>query len=125
VLYFWGPNCAPCLGKEVPALMAFYAAHAAQRDRFEILAFCCDFSETLPDIAALERHLEDVKKAVWGGKDLPFPVLLDNTFQTYERFGLEGKGVSNTLLIDPEVRLVEGDLKTLEEKLAHLDESSR
>ncbi len=97
--------------------MAFYEAHKTRRDRFEILAFCCDFSETIPDIAALDRHLGAVKKAVWGGKDLPFPVLLDNTFQTYERFGLEGSGVSNTLLIDPEGKLVEGDLKTLAKKL--------
>ena len=119
VLYFWGPNCPPCLGKELPELMAFYEAHKARRDRFEILAFCCDFSETLQDIPALERHLAHVKKAVWGGKDLPFPVLLDNTFRTYERFGLEGNGVSNTLLIDPEGKLVEGDLKTLERKLEH------
>ena len=119
ILYFWGPNCPPCLGKELPELMAFYEAHKARRDRFEILAFCCDFGETLQDIPALERHLAHVKKAVWGGKDLPFPVLLDNTFQTYERFGLEGNGVSNTLLIDPEGKLVEGDLKTLERKLEH------
>jgi peroxiredoxin len=125
VLYFWGPDCVPCLGKGLPELMAFYEAHKAQRDRFEILAFCCDFSETLPDIAALERQLSHVKKAVWGGKDLPFPVLLDNTFQTYERFGLEGNGVSATLLIDPEGKLVEGDLKALEKKLDHLDKNSR
>ncbi len=113
VLYFWSPNCAPCLGKQLPELMAFHEHHKAQADRFEILAFCCDFSETLRDIRGLERQLEPVKKAVWGGKDLPFPVLLDNTFQTYERFGLEGNGVSNLLLIDPQGRLIEGDLKTL------------
>jgi hypothetical protein len=112
VLYFWGPNCPPCLGKDLPELMAFYEAHKAQRDKFEILAFCCDFGETLQSIAELDRLLEPVKKAVWGGKDLPFPVLLDNTFQTYERFGLEGSGVSRTLLIDPEGKLVEGDLKS-------------
>lgn len=117
VLYFWGPNCAPCLGKQLPELMAFHEAHKAQRDRFEILAFCCDFGETIHDIPALDRHLAHVKKAVWGGKDLPFPVLLDDTFRTYERFGLEGNGVSNLLLIDPEGKLVEGDLKTLAEKL--------
>jgi peroxiredoxin len=125
VLYFWGPNCSPCLGKQLPELMAFYEAHKAQRDRFEILAFCCDFSETLPDIAALERHLRHVKKAVWGGRDLPFPVLLDNSFQTYERFGLEGNGISNILLIDPDGKLVEGSLKDLEEKLDRIDKSSR
>jgi len=119
VLYFWGPDCAPCLGKQLPELMVFYEAHQHQRDRFEILAFCCDFSETIPDIAGLERKLEPVRKSVWGGKALPFPVLLDNTWETFERFGLEGNGVSNLLLIDPEGKLVEGDLKALEKVLDH------
>ena len=93
--------------------MAFYEAHHSQRDRFEVLAFCIDFSGTLKTIRELENHLEPVKKNVWGGKDLPFPVLLDNTFQTYERLGLEGSAVSNLLLINPEGKLVEGDLQTL------------
>ena len=117
VLYFWGPNCSPCLGKELPELMAFCEAHEARRDRFEILAFCCDFGETIHDIPTLEKHLAAVKKAVWGGKDLPFPVLLDDTFRTYERFGLEGNGVSNLLLIDPDGRLVEGGLDKLAAEL--------
>jgi peroxiredoxin len=125
VLYFWGPNCPPCLGKELPELMAFYEAYKAQRDRFEILAFCCDFGETLRSIAELERHLELVKKSVWGGKDLPFPVLLDNTFQTYERFGLEGSGVSTTLLIDPDGKLVQGDLKSLGKRLDQPERAPR
>jgi hypothetical protein len=56
---------------------------------------------------------------------LPFPVLLDNTFQTTELYGLFGSGVSNLLLIDPEGKLVEGDLKTLAEKLGYLDRPSR
>jgi peroxiredoxin len=119
VLYFWSPNCAPCLGKQLPELMVFHDAHKTQHHRYEILAFCCDFSETLKDIRDLERQLEPVKKAVWAGRDLPFPVLLDNTFRTYERFGLEGTGVSNLLLIDPDGKLVEGDLKALSEKLGH------
>ncbi len=115
--YIWSPGCAPCLGRELPELAAFYDKHKDQRDRFEILAFCCDFSERLADIPTLDKELVPVKKAVWGGKDLPFPVLLDNTFQTYERLGLEGSGVSNYLLINPEGKLVEGGLKGLEEAL--------
>ena len=77
VLYFWGPDCPPCLSRELPELMAFYDKHGVQRDRFEILAFCVDVSETLANIPALEKHLADVKRVLWSGKDLPFPVLLD------------------------------------------------
>jgi hypothetical protein len=125
ILYIWAPNCAPCLGKGLPELMAFYEAHHSQRDRFEVLAFCVDFGGTLKTIRELENHLESVKKNVWGGKDLPFPVLLDNTFQTYERLGLEGSAVSNLLLINPEGKLVEGDLKTLERELSSSRNGSR
>ena len=84
-----------------------------------------DFSGTVKTIRELENHLEPVKKNVWGGKDLPFPVLLDNTFQTYERLGLEGSAVSNVLLINPEGKLVEGDLKTLERELSSSGKGSR
>ncbi len=117
VLYFWSPTCKPCLEKQLPELMTFFDAHKPALNRYTILAFCCDFSETLKDITELKRQLEPVKKAVWGGRDLPFPVLLDSTFQTYERYGLEGSGVSTLLLIDPEGKLVEGDLRTFAEKL--------
>ena len=118
VFYLWTPFCAPCLGKELPELMAFYEAHRSQRDRFEILAFCIDFSGTVKTMRELENHLEPFKKNVWSGKDLPFPVLLDTTFQTYERLGLEGSTASNLLLINPEGKLVEGNLQTLERTLA-------
>jgi hypothetical protein len=114
LLYFWSPDCAPCLGKQLPELVAFYERRKTQRNRFEILAFCCDFSESLKTMDDLDRHLAAVKKNVWGGKELPFPVLLDNTFQTYERFGLVDKGVfTNFVLIDPDGNLVEGGLETL------------
>jgi peroxiredoxin len=126
MLYFWSPRCSPCLGKQLPELMAFYEAHKAQRDRFEVLAFCCDFEERLKNISELEKELAPVKKAVWGGRDLPFPVLMDNTFQTYEQFGLEGSGVSSSLLlIDPEGKLVEGDLKTLAANLERVGQNAR
>ncbi|WP_435021380.1 redoxin domain-containing protein [Tundrisphaera sp. TA3] len=113
VLYFWSPGCAPCLAKDLPELMAFHKAHAGQRERFEILAFCTDFDEKLKTVAELEAKLEPVRKAVWGGHSLPFPVLLDSTFQTYERFGLEGDDVPNYLLINPDGKLVEGGLDAL------------
>jgi hypothetical protein len=39
--------------------------------------------------------------------------------------GLEGSGVSNLLLIDPEGKLIEGDLKTLAGNLDRLGQNSR
>ena len=43
---------------------------------------------------------------------------IDTTFQTSERLGLEGSTASNLLLINPEGKLVEGNLQTLERTLA-------
>jgi hypothetical protein len=66
-------------------------------------------------MADVDRALEPIVKNVWGGKTLPFPILLDSTFQTWERFGLPGLGT--VILIDPEGRLTKGDEDVLAEKL--------
>lgn len=78
-----------------------------QGSRFDILTICIDEDGELKSIADLDRRLEPIVKHVWGGRPLPFPILLDNTFQTWERFGLPGLGT--VLLIDPEGNLVKGD----------------
>jgi hypothetical protein len=115
---FWGLSCRPCLSKGLPNLMRFYEEHAAQRDRFEILSICIDFGGELKSMADVDRALESIVKHVWGGKTLPFPVLLDHTFKTWERFGLPGLGT--VVLIDPEGKLMKGDEAVLAEKLKEL-----
>lgn len=120
LLYFWSPWCAPCLGKGLPNLVNFYETHKKHRDKFEIVAFCLNKDGDFNTLKDLDKELEAVIKSVWGGKPLPFPVLLDNTFQTSESYGLDRVGV--LLLIDPEGNLVKGDENTLAEKL---DSSTR
>jgi hypothetical protein len=115
LLYFWSTRCLPCLTGTMPDLSKFYEAHRAQRDKFEILAFCLDVEGELKNMADLDRILEPVVRHAWGGKPLPYPVLLDNTFRTAESFGIEGFG--EKLLIDPDGHLVEGDEKTLAAKI--------
>jgi hypothetical protein len=58
--------------------------------------------------------LQPVIKNVWG-KPLPFPVLLDPSFTTMERYGLPGFGA--LILIDPQGNLVKGDETVLAAKL--------
>lgn len=115
LLYFWGQDCLPCMTETLPELSKFYEEHRSQRDKFEVLTFCLDVEGELKSMAELDRFLEPVVRNVWGGKPLPFPVLLDNTFRTAESFGLEGFGVK--FLVDPQGNLVEGDEKVLSEKL--------
>ncbi len=112
---FWGMSCRPCVSKGLPKLMRFYEEHAAQRDRFEIISICIDIDGQLKSMADVDRALEPIVKNVWGGKTLPFPILLDPTFRTWERFGLTGLGT--VILIDPEGKLVKGDEDVLAKKL--------
>ena len=69
----------------------------------------------LKSMADLDRKMAPIVENVWLGKTLPFPVMLDDTGETFMRFGLEFFGPS--LLIDPAGHLVPGDEKTLAEKL--------
>ncbi len=92
--------------------MNFYETHAGQRDRFEIVSICSTEPE-IKSMADLDRELKPVVKAVWHGKQIPFPIVLDNTLQSNANFGL----TATKLLFNPEGRLVPGDEKTLAEKL--------
>ena len=112
---FWGLGCRPCLTRGLPKLMKFHEEHAAQRDRYEIISICIDYDGDLKSMADVDRALEPIVKHVWGGKTLPFPILLDPTFKTWERFGLPGLGT--VILIDPEGKLTKGDEDVLAEKL--------
>jgi hypothetical protein len=112
LVYFWGPWCNPCLGREIPALTKFYDVHAAERDRFEIVSICSTEPE-IKTLADLDRELKPVVKAIWHGKQIPFPIVLDNTLESNANFGQ----TASKLLFNPEGRLVPGDEKTLAEKL--------
>ena len=116
LIYFWGFGCVPCLKTGLPSLAKFYDEHAADRDRFEIVAFCLDdyLAGGPASIAAMDRQLEPVVKQVWGGRALPFPVVLDASFQSMEIFGISTFG---PLLVDPEGNLMNGDEGVLAEKL--------
>lgn len=117
LVYFFQPWCAPCLGKTLPELMAFYDTHEAQRDQFEIVSICID--PELVSIEKIEREWKNVIQNVWK-RPLPFPLVIDNTLETIENFGEGAQLGTGMLLIDPDGVLVEGDLKTLGEKLAQL-----
>lgn len=114
LVYFWNLGCGPCLAREIPELTKFYEEHAAQRDRFEIVGICNTEAE-LKTMADLDRELAPVVKAIWHGKQIPFPVVLDNTLQSVANFGQ----TASKLLFNPEGKLVPGDEKTLAEKLKH------
>jgi hypothetical protein len=90
-----------------------YETYAAQRHRFEILAFHDATSKTF---AELDPKLVDIKAKYWKGRDLPFPVLLDSTGETIKRYGINA--FPTTILINPEGLVVgEGDIRDVLKKL--------
>jgi alkyl hydroperoxide reductase subunit AhpC len=115
LLYFWGFDCAPCLRSGLPKMAKFYDDHADRRDRFEIVSICIDDDGRLKSMVDVDRKLEPIVKHIWGGKTLPFPIVLDASFQTLESFGVSTMGT--VLLIDPDGHLVRGDETVFAEKL--------
>ena len=102
-------------------MIDLYEAHKKDRDKFEILAF---HDGTVKDFAELDKKMERPRNRFWGGRELPFPILLDATGQTIKDWGV--RAFPTTLLIDPEGKLVgEAQEKELEEKLPPLPMSVR
>jgi hypothetical protein len=102
------------LSRDLPTLAKFYREHREQLDRFEILAICVDCDEKMKSIADVDRELDPIVKYVWDAKPLPFPILLDPSMATLERYGLPGY---ETILVNPDGKLVEGDETTLGKRL--------
>lgn len=97
----------------MPHLIDFYDDHQADRDQFEILAFHDSSAKTF---AELDPKLEPIIRNVWGGRPLPFPILLDSSGRTVEAYGV--RAFPTMLLIDPEGKLVgEASEEVLEKKL--------
>ena len=101
---FWGYWCGPCV-QQLAGMIDFYEEHAEHRDQFEILAL---HDGTVKDFDEMDAKLEETKNSLWGGRDLPFPVLLDapkgDHGVTTETFGI--RSFPTTILIDPEGKLV-------------------
>ena len=113
---FWGLNCAPCLKKHIPELIKFYDDYESSRDQFEVVSVCVAFNGGPQTLNELDEKLKPIVQNVWDNKTIPFPIVLDTTFKSWENFGIPGLGTA--VLIDPDGNLYEGDLETLREILS-------
>ncbi len=70
---FWGYWCGPC----VHAMPILIALHERFKDNgLAIIGVHCDMDGEVSTSAMLDERIAPLKKNVWGGKDLPFPVAL-------------------------------------------------
>jgi len=104
LLEFWAVWCSPCVYRGLPELTAFYEEHAADRDRFEILAICNTSKEEAHTIEEFDALVAPLVEDVWAGKQLPFPVLIDGEGKTSGVYGIQRWPTA--LLIDPDGNLV-------------------
>ena len=81
--------------------MEMYEEFKDRRKDFEILAF---HDTKATDFAQLDAKLEGLKSEVWGGRDLPFPILLDSTGETLRRYGVSS--FPTVIVIDPKGKVV-------------------
>jgi hypothetical protein len=116
LLEFWSHASGASTRGSLRRLMTFHEAHSEDRERFEVLAF---HDSTVDTLAELEAQLESVARRDWQGRTLPFPVLIDPSGETTRRYGV--RSVPATYLIDPQGRLVAGDLDALALALAEGD----
>ena len=89
LLDFWGYWCGVC-NNNMPALVELQRKLAGQP--FVIVAL---HDQSVQSRAAYDAKISTVRQRLWGGKDLPFTVLLDRPDPDRpEDFGPEGTGMS-------------------------------
>ena len=114
LLEFWATWCGPCV-RRIPELVEIYDEHEADRDKFVILAV---HGQGADDFADLDKKLAPIVRDVWQGRNLPFPILLDDDGKTFAAFGIES--IPATILIDPDGKVVEGGAGALRSLLPEI-----
>ena len=102
VIEFWGYWCGPCTHRGLPGWIDFVDDHAADSDKFIVLAI---HDPQATDFAMLDEKLQPISRRAWHGRSLPFPILLDRSGRTVDEYGV--KGWPTAVLIDPEGRVVD------------------
>jgi len=106
VLEFWGFWCWPCVSRGLPAWVDFFDDHAADRDKFAILAV---HDPRATDLGMLDEKLKPIVRRVWRGRALPFPILLDSTGKTGEALGVTH--YPTVVMLDPDGRVMDIPIK--------------
>ena len=106
LLEFWRFSSIASTRSSLPALIKFHDEFEDRQKNFVILAFHDTGVETLED---LDQKVQNAKTNYWGERDLPFPILLDSSGDTFKKFGISTLPV--LVVIDPAGRVVKGGTK--------------
>ena len=105
LLEFWGYWCGPC----VQAMPTLIELHERFKDKgLVVIGVHCDMSGETDTPEKLDEKIALLKKNVWQGKDLPFPIALTTKSSTYNEHTFDGTaaaqygvlGYPTTILID-------------------------
>jgi peroxiredoxin len=97
LIAFWGAAHATFNNSQITQFIDFCETRAKDRDKFDIILF---HNTEISDFNNLDTRLKSAKEMYWGGRDLPFPILLDSTGQTFKEVGIIANPTS--ILIDPQ-----------------------
>ncbi len=100
-LEFWGHWCGPCVGRAIPQMMEIYDDHPDERDRYVVLTVHAPDGKSFAEV---DEKLVPIVRDIWGGRMMPFPILLDADGQIQKTFGVSHW--PTTILFDPDGKLV-------------------
>jgi thiol-disulfide isomerase/thioredoxin len=113
LLEYWGYWCGPCIGS-MPMLLEL---HEKFNDKgLAIIGVHLDMDGEVDTAAKLDEKLVDIRKRLWNGRDLPFPVALASGKRVDDGQGDQLRGgpasqygimsYPTTVLIDPEGKVI-------------------
>lgn len=103
LVVFWSATTDDATRSMFPRLIEFVRRQERNAEKFAILAV---HDATVKTWEEYDAAVVKTRAGAWGGKDLPFPVLLDATGETLKAWGVED--LPRTALLDPEGRVVKG-----------------
>ncbi len=100
-LEFWGHWCGPCIAGAIPRMTEIYDDHPDQRDKFVVLTVHAPDGKSFAEV---DEKVKPIIRDIWGGRMMPFPILLDADGTIRDTFGVQHW--PTTILFDPEGKLV-------------------
>ena len=100
-LEFWGHWCGPCVAGAIPRMTEIYDDHPDERDKYVVLTVHAPDGKSFAEV---DEKVKPIVRDIWGGRMMPFPILLDADGTIQKTFGVQHW--PTTILFDPEGKLV-------------------